>query len=274
MKLGISSYAYTWSIGVPGLMPPEPMNCFQLLEQAKTLGVSCLQIADNLPLHELEPQSRFELLKIARDSGIAIEVGMRGLTAENFSKYLDLAEYFRSPILRAVIDAGDFRPGPGEIISMIREYLPELVARNIQLAIENHDRLKAGEFARIIETIGDIHVGICLDSVNSMGAGEGLEEVLRILGPYTINFHIKDFVVKRANHMMGFSIEGAPAGQGMLPVEEILAKLEKWGECESGILELWTPPAENIEATIKREQNWVETSLGFLKPLFDKESEN
>jgi sugar phosphate isomerase/epimerase len=274
MKLGISSYAYTWSIGVPGEIPPEPMNCFQLLERAIALKVSCLQIADNLPLHELDHQPRYELLKMAQDSGIAIEVGMRGLTEENFNRYLDLAEYFRSPILRAVIDAGEFRPGLREIISMIRNYLPELIARNIQLAIENHDRLKAGEFARIIESIGDTHVGICLDSVNSMGAGEGLEEVVRILGPYTINFHIKDFVVRRASHMMGFSIEGTPAGRGMLPVEEILTKLEKWGGCESGILELWTPPAENPEATIKREHTWVETSIDFLKSVFNKESVN
>jgi len=113
-------------------------------------------------------------------------------------------------------------------------------------------------------------VGICLDSVNSMGAGEGLEEVLRILGPYTINFHIKDFMVRRASHMMGFSIEGTPAGKGMLPIEEILVKLENWGECESGILELWTPPAGNLMETIERENSWVEASIDFLKPLFNK----
>ena len=274
MKLGISSYAYTWAIGVPGQIPDRPMDCFQLLERAIEFNVSCLQVADNLPLHQLEKQPRFELLKKAQDSGIMIEVGMRGLTEENFSRYLDLAEYFRSPILRAVIDAGEFKPGLQEIISRIREYLPELISRNIQLAIENHDRLKATEFARIIETIGDTHVGICLDSVNSMGAGEGLEEVLRTLGPYTINFHIKDFVVRRAYHMMGFNIEGTPAGSGMLPVEEILEKLEKWGGCDSGILELWTPPADNLDETIKREHEWVKTSINFLKPLFDKDSVN
>ncbi|MBR9998147.1 MAG: sugar phosphate isomerase/epimerase [Cyclobacteriaceae bacterium] len=274
MKLGISSYAYTWAIGVPGQVPSKPMSCFKLLEQAIRLNVSCIQMADNLPLHQLDHQPRFELLNGAQDAGIGIEVGMRGLTKENFIRYLDLAEYFRSPILRTVIDAGDFRPGLSEIISMIRDFLPDLIARNIQLAIENHDRLKATEFARIIETIGDTHVGICLDTVNSMGAGEGFEEVLRVLGPYTINFHIKDFIVKRAYHMMGFSIEGTPAGQGMLPIEEILAKLEKWGVCESGILELWTPPANNIPETILRENEWVEQSIEFLKPLFNKDSLN
>jgi sugar phosphate isomerase/epimerase len=272
MKLGISSYAYTWSIGVPGRIPEKPMDCFQLLGKAENFQVSCVQIADNLPLDQLDEDIRYRLLKRARESQIGIEVGMRGLNRENLEKYIDLAEYFRSPVLRTVIDAGDYRPGISEVISTIRDYLPELVARNIALAIENHDRLKASEFARIIEKIGDNHVGICLDSVNSMGAGEGLDEVLRILGPYTINFHIKDFVVKRASHMMGFSIAGTPAGQGMLPIEEILDKLRNWGECESGILELWTPPAGNLTETITLEDSWAKMSIEFLKPLFDKRS--
>jgi sugar phosphate isomerase/epimerase len=272
MKLGISSYAYTWAIGVPGHIPARPMDCFQLLEKAIGFQVSCIQLADNLPLDLLEHQSRHRLVNRAQKAQIGIEVGMRGLTQDNLEKYLDLAEYFRSPILRAVIDKGEFRPGLREIIGIIRDFLPELISRNIQLAIENHDRLKATEFARIIETIGDIHVGICLDSVNSLGAGEGLEEVLRILGPYTINFHIKDFQVKRASHMMGFSVEGTPAGQGMLPVEEILLKLQKWGECDSGILELWTPPGRDLKETIERENSWAEKSIDFLKPLFDKKS--
>ena len=131
MKLGISSYAYTWAIGVPGQIPNRPMDCFQLLGRAIDFEVSRLQIADNLPLHKLGQQPRFELLKKAQESGIAIEVGMRGLTEENFSIYLDLAEYFRSPILRAVIDAGEFKPGLQEIIggrATAEDYVNEVQA--------------------------------------------------------------------------------------------------------------------------------------------------
>ena len=268
MRLGISSYAYTWAIGVPGSMPPKPMGCNQVLEKAIKLKVDCLQIADNLPLHTLSSEERYGLLQRARENQVNIEVGMRGMTEKNMNMYIDLAEYFRSPVLRTVIDVDEFRPGITEVISIIKDYLPEFKARNISLAIENHDRFKATEFARIIEAVGDIHIGICLDSVNSMGAGEGMDEVLRILGPYTINFHIKDFIVKRASHMMGFVVEGRPAGEGMLPVEEILDKLNKWGQCESGILELWTPPQDNLISTIELENNWAEKSISNLKKYF------
>lgn len=72
-------------------------------------------------------------------------------------------------------------------------------------------------------------MGICLDSVNSMGAGEGIETIVEVLSPYTVNLHVKDFVVQRVYHMMGFVVEGRPAGQGMLPLEYLLEKLEPHG---------------------------------------------
>lgn len=268
MRLGISSYAYAWAIGVPGNEPAKPLDAFGLLEKAVELKVSCVQIADNLPLHILDTGKRRQLLKYAGDNGINIEVGIRGLTDENLSKYIDLAEYFRSPVLRAVIDTDNFRPDIPSVIGIVKNWLPEFSARNISLAIENHDRFTAAEFARIIESAGDVHAGICLDSVNSMGAGEGMDEVLRILGPYTINFHIKDFIVKRVSHMMGFVVEGAVAGTGMLPLQDILDKLHKWGQCDSGQLESWVPPGRSIDETIDLENKWAIESIRNLRPFF------
>lgn len=268
MRLGLSSYAYAWAIGVQGHEPANPMNSFGLLQKAIDYQLSCLQIADNLPLHLLGEKERQLLADKARQHNIRIEVGMRGLIPENIEQYLDLAEFFESLVLRAVIDSDNFKPDIHSVIGIIKDYLPEFTMRNIRLAIENHDRMKAREFARIIESIGDNHVGICLDSVNSLGAGEGLDEVIRILGPYTINFHIKDFTIKRVNHMMGFIVEGTPAGKGMLPVKKILNQLTRWSRCESGILELWTPPLKDLEQTIELENKWVIESLAFLNDFF------
>jgi sugar phosphate isomerase/epimerase len=269
MRLGLSSYTYSWSVGVPGKEPPEPMDSMGLLNEAARYGIKCIQIADNLPLHILTEDQRNILKKKANDQGITIEVGTRGIQPENIEVYLDIANFFDSPILRVVIDAADFTPNMAEINSIISDFIPELKDRKIKLAIENHDRLKAMEFENIIETAGSDWVGICLDTVNSMGAGEGLEEVFRILGPHTINFHIKDFIVKRIWHMMGFEVEGLPAGKGMLPVKNLIERLDRWGRCQSGILELWTPQQMNIEATIRMEKLWAMESIEFLKTILD-----
>lgn len=39
MRLGISSYSFTWAVGVPGNLPQKPLECTDLLNLAKSLGV-------------------------------------------------------------------------------------------------------------------------------------------------------------------------------------------------------------------------------------------
>jgi len=39
VKLGISTFAYSWSIGKPGKLPDEPMDAFVFLQCAEDLGV-------------------------------------------------------------------------------------------------------------------------------------------------------------------------------------------------------------------------------------------
>jgi sugar phosphate isomerase/epimerase len=135
----------------------------------------------------------------------------------------------------------------------------------VKLAIENHDRFTTPDFIEMILKTDSERVGICLDSVNSMGAGEGLHEVVNALAPYTINLHLKDFVINRVWHKMGFIIEGVPAGQGMLNIDWLINEVKTKGNCKSAILELWTPPELLLINTLEKEKTWVEESLHFLK---------
>jgi L-ribulose-5-phosphate 3-epimerase UlaE len=101
-----------------------------------------------------------------------------------------------------------------------------------------------------------------------MGAGEAVREVTEVLAPYTLNLHLKDFTVRRASHMMGFVVEGTPAGQGMLDIPWLLEEVRGHRRCESAILELWTPPESDPAKTVAKEGRWAEDSLKYLKPLF------
>jgi len=267
MLLGLSSYTYTWAIGVPGSSPANPPGIFGLLEKAISKGITVVQIADNLPLEILSDEETVLIRDFADGKGISLEMGGRGLTPEHTMTCLKTAETISSPILRMVIDTNNFEPKVPEIIAIIRELAPEFRSRKIKLAIENHDRLKAREFEKIVlETDPEI-VGICLDSVNSMGAGEGFETVSEILAQYTINLHVKDFTIKRVSHKMGFVIEGCPAGKGMLNISDLFQNIDQHSLCRSAILELWTPPEKSIEATIEKENRWADESLTYLKSI-------
>lgn len=269
MLLGLSSYTYTWSIGVPGSLPENPMSVCGLLERAEAKGIDLVQIADNLPLENLSEDELDLIHDYSEAKNISLEIGGKGLTPEHTMKCLDIAERINSPLLRMVIDNQDFEPSIPEIKIIIRDLLPEFRKKRIKLAIENHDRLKAREFEDIIQSIGSEWVGICLDSVNSMGAGEGFETVAEILIPYTINLHIKDFTIFRVRHKMGFIIEGRPAGKGMLNIPDLISRTSQTGLCQSAILELWTPPEQAIEATIKKEGKWADESIEYLKSVIN-----
>ncbi len=121
-----------------------------------------------------------------------------------------------------------------------------------------------------MEAIGDRNVGICLDCVNSLGAGEGLDHVARLLSPYAVNLHIKDFTVERAEHSMGFSVTGTPAGRGMANFPALAEKIVKFNRCHSAILEQWVPFQGDLTKTIELEKNWADESIAYLKsiPIF------
>jgi 3-oxoisoapionate decarboxylase len=267
MQLGISSYTYTWAVGIQGSMPPNPLSAFDLVDKTSGFGLRVVQIADNLPLESCSYQQLTDLAAYATDKKVRIEMGGRGLTLEHTIKCLDTAVLLNSSILRMVIDGPGYEPDLNSVITNVKRLVPELKSRKVKLAIENHDRFKAREFEKIILANGNEWVGICLDSVNSMGAGEGFETVSDILIPYTINLHLKDFSIKRVSHKMGLIIEGRPAGSGMLKISDLVTRLSVLNNCQSAILEMWTPPESSIEATLVKENNWANESIEFLRAI-------
>lgn len=263
MKLGISSYTYTWAIGWQGQSPPHPMGYEGLLAKALEHGLGLMQIADNLPLDQMNEDALQAFYLAAVEQGVALEAGARGMTESRLEDYIHIAGLIHSGILRFVIDGPDYSPDIATILGIIRNALPVLEEHDKVLALENHERLKAADFARIVEKVGSDHVGICLDTVNSLGAGESLDTVVALLGPLTVNLHVKDFCIKRLKHNMGFIIEGSPAGDGMMDLPWLLEQLGD--RCRSAILEQWTPPEIKLEDTLVKEDEWAKKSISFLK---------
>ncbi|MBI5667444.1 MAG: sugar phosphate isomerase/epimerase [Chloroflexi bacterium] len=264
--LGLGTYGVAWAIGVPGYEQPKaPMDAFGLLRFADDLGLRLVQIADNLPLHTLTDEQRRDVRDEAQKRGIAIEVGTRGIQTDHLRQYLEIARFFNSPILRVVVDTKDHHPSPEEVVSLIRVVLPELEAAGITLAIENHDRFKVNQLAGIIQALNSPYVGICLDTVNSFGSLEGPEVVVETLGCHVVNLHVKEFVVKRAGHAMGFEITGRPTGQGMMNVPWLLGRLDGFGRSYNAIIEAWLPMQITIDETVAMEARWARESVTYLR---------
>jgi sugar phosphate isomerase/epimerase len=266
MKLGIGSYTYTWAVGVPGHVPQRPLSALGLMQRADPLGAHVVQFCDNLPLTRLSPYETDELLVFARERDIAIEVGTRGIAdTPNLLAYLELAKRLGSPFVRVVIDSKGHEPSPEETISLLGPIVARFADAGVNLAIENHDRFTSATLAGIVEALGPLHVGVCLDTVNSLGCLEGPEIVVKTLAPYALNLHVKDFTLQRVSSQMGFVVAGCPTGQGRLDVPWVLGQLQAAGRDVNAILELWTPFGPMLDDTLARESLWAEESVRYLR---------
>ena len=267
MELGISTYTFPWAVGINGFEPEKKLTPFDLLLTAKHFGISRLQIGDNFPLHLLDYERLISLKQEAGKLKIQLEVGTRRLTADNLLRYLVIAESLHSPFLRVVIDDQDFHPSPAEVKEIIKAVIPQFRQKNVILAIENHDRFPAYVLEDIICDTDKEFVGICLDTANSLGAGEGINEIMKVLAPYTVNLHIKDITITRLSHKMGFMVQGCAAGKGDLDIINIIKTIKTNGKCKSVTLELWSDFQKDIKTTIENEKKWAEESISYLKKL-------
>lgn len=267
--IGIGSYCYPFAVGgVPSRMPAHPLGPLELVEKALSLGVGVVQLSDNMKPHLWPEEVADELASRAQESGVTLELGLRGMTPEHLRRYIPLCKRVGAGLLRCVVDGPDFAPGLPDIARILTDVLPQLHENGLVLALETHDRFTAREMAGLMRQVGDGRVGVALDAANCIPQEERALEVAERLAPYTLNFHAKDFRFRRRTDAMGLVVAGTPAGQGRLPVAaiwEILAR-EAPGDF-STTLEFWMEPAGTVEETLEKEEGCVRESVAYLKGL-------
>jgi sugar phosphate isomerase/epimerase len=253
MKLGIGTYTYMWTIG------EGRMTAQGLIDRAVELGIKVVQFGPNLPLDEAGQLDC---------RGLEIEMGTKGLNAASLVRQAEFASAHGVRLLRTVpdYDKRHAPPAAAEIVDAVGPIVPALERFGVWLAIENAT-IPAATLAEALERIGSERVGVTLDTVNSLAIPEGTEHVARTLAPYTLCLHVKDFSVDRVWHMMGFTVEGRPAGQGQLDVPWLLDLVRSAGRRPNAILELWPPRRTTIEETLALEDRWAVESIAYLRRL-------
>lgn len=277
--VGLGSFALGWALSSAAagqVWPlvgqrerlPLPLSAAGVLEVAAALGFRRVQLADNAPVDTLSEPEWHALRARAQRLELALELGMRGLKVDAVRRHLARAAEVASPFLRIVIDLPGYEPSPDEIVRLLRSLLPDLERNGVVLAIENHDRFAARDLAAMIAAVESPWLGICLDTANSLGAGEGLDTVAEALAPHVVNVHLKDFVVHRQPHQFGFVVEGAPLGQGWCTRERMQTMLARLPRCQSLTLEHWVSPLPGGAPNVAEEARWCELSTAALRAWF------
>lgn len=275
-KLGIGSYSYYFSSTARGRVAfvdarfpnDQPWSIERFVDRAVELGVSYVQLADNYGLDELDESRLVEAGAYAREKGIILEAGMRGLTLQRCGHYMRIASLLGAEKLRCVIDHGTYEPSLKEVHAVIRDLIPELQRLNIILGIENHDRISADEFREIMERADSPYVSMVIDTVNSFSKMESTVKIMETLAPYAVELHIKDYTIERRKDAQGLVIKGAIAGQGRLDIPYVLDMMKKHARSDfSTILEFWMEPEQDLPSCMAKENEWVEKSVAYLKSV-------
>lgn len=266
MKLGLGSYAYRWSIGIKDQIPAKAMTAFDLLDSAETLGLEVVQYADNMPLDQYSEADHHRLYEVAREKGLILELGTQSFDAHEVDRYLEIGKRLHSSIMRVALDAADSHIPVAELAEQFRPRVDKARAAGMKIAIENHFNYPSPQMVDLLDAVNDDHLGVCLDVANSICANEWPEDTIKMLAPYAINLHLKDYEITPDVYGVGFRIHGVPLGQGRAPISWILDQLKHCPPDMSVILEHWLMlEPDGLQSAIEKEKLWLDQTVAAAK---------
>jgi 3-oxoisoapionate decarboxylase len=274
MELGLSSYAYHWACqGDGSLTAPGPMTAVDLVHRTADLGLSVVQLCENVVTFDRsDPEQVHDLRATADATGVRLELGCRLELQERTSLAdalragLAQAQAIGSRNLRVVPWVGDGGPAVAvreALAAAISAVVPDCARHGVHLAVENHLELSDVTLAELMGDLASEWVGVTLDTVNSVGRLRDPLDTTRLLAPHARGVHLKDYQVLRS--AAGYRITGAPLGDGLLDVGEVLRAIDEGGRQPPLLLELWVDPEPDHAATLRKEEDWVRRSVAFAR---------
>ncbi len=249
MQVGIDSYSYHRRYGEtrPGETPvadPWPLQATPVIDHAVALGVDALFLETcYLPgPGELREAGR------ARDGvGIAFSWGhpwpsgqYHGLDGgrswgaeQDLARWIDAASGFAHDVLRITGGSPTSRGDePADVlverlVGPVRRAADRAAASGIQLGLENHGDLRAGDILQLLERVERPNLGVCLDNGNLIRVGDDMLEGTAALAPHALLVQLKDHVAGDP------TILGGPVctvlGEGVAPLDRVIDELARAG---------------------------------------------
>lgn len=207
----------------------------RFLEYARTLGVDGVQVGLGV---RTEPEAR-----ALREQAEAASMFLEGIVSlprtqddlPRFEAEIRTAKQSGATIVRTVMLSGRryetfasapiFRKFVETATHSLTLAAPVVARENVRLAVENHKDLRADELVALLKKVGNDHIGVCLDTGNSIALLEDPMEVVETLAPLAFTTHIKDMGVEESRD--GFLLAEVPFGTGVLDLPKMVATLRK-----------------------------------------------
>ncbi|KDA05375.1 sugar phosphate isomerase [Microbacterium sp. CH12i] len=260
--IGLGTYAYFWQHSD---RVPEPLSLIGAFEDTRAQGVDLFQICDYAPLEQMSDGELRDAAGAARDLGLTIELGTKGIAGEHLSRFLTLAEVFDARLVRSMLYGPHSRPSLAETEAWLRHALPAYETAGVTLALETYEQLATTDLVGLIDRIGSDHLGICLDPANVVARLENPKACVEQTAALTKNVHVKDFAFARQPGWVGFTYSGASMGSGLHDYDHLLATVRPRERGINEIVEHWLPWQDDAATTIRTERDWTRTTLEHLR---------
>lgn len=203
-------FEYARSLGARGVQvgigARDDAYCDALRARAEAASMSLEGIAA-CPRDEADV-ARFEAeIRAAKRAGAAI-VRTAMLSGRRYETFPTLAE---------------FRKFAERSAAGLALAAPVVARHGVRLAVENHKDWRAEELVALLKKIGSDHVGVCVDTGNSMALLEDPMDVVEALAPRAVTTHFKDMAVEE--YERGFRLAEVPLGAGVLDLPRVVRTL-------------------------------------------------
>jgi sugar phosphate isomerase/epimerase len=109
--------------------------------------------------------------------------------------------------------------------TMLRLAEPVVAKHKVTLAVENHKDFRTDELIDLLKAISSEHIGVCVDTGNSIALLERPAETIAALAPFARSCHLKDMGVEESSD--GFLLAEVPLGDGFLDLPNVVGTLKK-----------------------------------------------
>jgi sugar phosphate isomerase/epimerase len=262
MTIGLSTYAFFWRASD---RVDKPFDLTDMVAAAAHHGVEVFQICDYPAVAELTLDQLRTLRAQAERAGIRLELGTRGVGPQELTRYLELARALDATTVRSMLNTATHRPSPDEAVALLSRAMPAYEHARVSLALETYEQVPTRVLVDVVRRVDSPRLGICADPANCVAALELPSDVVEQVAPHVLNMHIKDFTFTRQPGWVGFTLVGAPLGEGLLDYDAMVERIDPDSRNTSQIIEHWLPWQDDPETTCAVENQWTEHNLRYLR---------
>ena len=262
MTIGLSTYAFFWQWHDTAT---SPLSLTDMIEKTAVWDVELFQICDYPAIDSYDDTALVKLRRRAESCGVTLELGTRGVTPGHLSHYLHIAKLLGARLVRSMINTADHRPTREEAVRMLGQSTPAYEQAGVTLALETYEQVPVRELVGIVDAVDSPNLGICLDPANCVAALEHPRDTIELTAPRVANVHVKDFAFTRQSGWVGFSLVGAPLGNGLLDYDHLTQTVQPDRREISQVVEHWLPWQGDSLTTANTEDQWTLHNLDYLR---------